>query len=189
VSRYGEVEKRALLIPDAIIIRGLHTKAYYQTYWVRSLRVVATVLALWGLYRLRVRQVTHVLAVRFDERLAERTRIARDLHDIFLQTVQGSKMVADDALETPSDPTRVRRALEQLSGWLAQAIDDPELIASLYHRHKRTCRRLAASFRATQRFLDERRETIIGFVTRQSATSTPSAQKSPEDTEITSILS
>lgn len=52
------------------------------------------------------------------------TRIARDLHDTFLQTVQGSKMVADDALETPSDAPRMRRALEQLSGWLAQAIDE-----------------------------------------------------------------
>jgi signal transduction histidine kinase len=45
-------------------------------------------------------------------RLVERTRIARDLHDTFLQTVEGSKMVADDALGTPSDPTRVRRATD-----------------------------------------------------------------------------
>ena len=39
------------------------------------------------------------LNARFDERLAERTRVARDLHDTLLQTVQGSKMVADRALD------------------------------------------------------------------------------------------
>jgi signal transduction histidine kinase len=60
----------------------------------------------------------------FDERLAERTRIARDLHDTLLQTVQGSKMVAEDALENASDPARLRRAVEQLSVWLDQAVQE-----------------------------------------------------------------
>jgi signal transduction histidine kinase len=39
------------------------------------------------------------MSTSFDERLAERTRLARELHDTLLQTIQGSKMVADDALE------------------------------------------------------------------------------------------
>ncbi|HEY6303606.1 MAG TPA: histidine kinase [Terriglobales bacterium] len=41
------------------------------------------------------------MSARFDERLAERTRIARELHDTFLQTVQGSKLVVDDAARAP----------------------------------------------------------------------------------------
>jgi len=64
------------------------------------------------------------LSARFDERLAERTRMARELHDTFLQTLQGSKLVADDALENSSDPIQLRRAMEQLSGWLGQAIEE-----------------------------------------------------------------
>jgi signal transduction histidine kinase len=48
-------------------------------------------------------------------RLVERTRIARDLHDTFLQTVEGSKMVAEDALGTHSDPTPMRRATDSLA--------------------------------------------------------------------------
>jgi signal transduction histidine kinase len=62
--------------------------------------------------------------ILFDERLAERTRMARDLHDTFLQTIQGSKLVADDALEPSADPIRMRRAIEQLSVWLAQAMQE-----------------------------------------------------------------
>src|SRR6202047_3812858 len=62
--------------------------------------------------------------ILFDERLAERTRMARDLHDTFLQTIQGSKLVADDALDPSTDPIRMRRAMEQLSVWLARATQE-----------------------------------------------------------------
>jgi len=71
-----------------------------------------------------MRQIHKSLSARFDERLAERTRMARELHDTFLQTLQGSKLVAEDALEKSSDPIQMRRALEQLSVWLAQAVQE-----------------------------------------------------------------
>jgi signal transduction histidine kinase len=48
--------------------------------------------------------------------------MARYLHDTLLQTIRGSKLVADDALEPSTDPIRMRRALEQISVWLARAI-------------------------------------------------------------------
>ena len=50
--------------------------------------------------------------------------MARDLHDTFLQTIQGSKLVADDALDQSADPVRMRRAMEQLSTWLDQAMQE-----------------------------------------------------------------
>jgi signal transduction histidine kinase len=56
--------------------------------------------------------------------LSERTRIARDLHDTFLQTIQGSKLVADSALRQAPDPARMRGALEQLSVWLGRATEE-----------------------------------------------------------------
>ena len=98
--------------------------AWYQTIWFKLLFAVIILTTTWALYRLRVRQVAHALAVRFDERLAERTRIARELHDTFLQTVQGSKLVADDALEAPYEPARMRQAMEQLSTWLGRAVEE-----------------------------------------------------------------
>ena len=62
--------------------------------------------------------------MRLEERVSERTRIARELHDTFLQTIQGSKLVADDALEAPYEPARTRQALEQLSTWLGRAVEE-----------------------------------------------------------------
>src|SRR5467141_1388912 len=98
--------------------------AFWQTWWFR-VSCVATFLALLGaFYQLRLRQVAHQFNMRLEERVGERTRMARDLHDTFLQTIQGSKLVADDALEPSADPIRMRRALEQLSVWLASAMQE-----------------------------------------------------------------
>jgi len=63
------------------------------------------VLLVGAIFRLRVRQICRRMSARFDERLAERTRVARESHDTFLQTVQGSKMVADHALKDPRSRT------------------------------------------------------------------------------------
>jgi ligand-binding sensor domain-containing protein len=98
--------------------------AWYQTNWFRILCVAFGVLIIVVLYRLRVRQIARSIGARFDERLAERTRMARDIHDTFLQTIQGSKLVADHALKPSTDPVRMRGALEQLSVWLERATQE-----------------------------------------------------------------
>jgi signal transduction histidine kinase/ligand-binding sensor domain-containing protein len=95
--------------------------AWYQTTLFRAACLIFCILVLWALYRLRVRQIEAAAAIRFNERLAERTRVARDIHDTLLQTIQGSKLVADDALEHAADPGRLRTAIEQLANWLARA--------------------------------------------------------------------
>lgn len=95
--------------------------AWYQTTTFMVGSVATGALVLWAAYRLRVRQVARSLNARFDERLAERTRMARDLHDTLLQTVQGTKMVADDALDRPNDAAGMQRAMGQVSTWLGQA--------------------------------------------------------------------
>jgi len=67
-------------------------------------------------YQFRLRQLTHQLNVRFEERLAERTRIAQELHDTLLQGVLSSSMqlnVANDQLSSDSPAkSLVERVLE-----------------------------------------------------------------------------
>ena len=104
--------------------------AFYQTNWFRVLCVVSAVFSICVIYRLRVLQISRAIGARFDERLAERTRMARDLHDTFLQTIQGSKLVADDALDPSTDPIRMRRAMEQLSLWLGTATQEGQAALS-----------------------------------------------------------
>ncbi|HWY59985.1 MAG TPA: two-component regulator propeller domain-containing protein [Terriglobales bacterium] len=63
--------------------------AYYQTWWFRTLCMAAFLSLLWGLYQFRLRQLARQFNIRLEERVNERTRIARDLHDTMLQTFQG----------------------------------------------------------------------------------------------------
>lgn len=97
---------------------------FYQTRWFIAAMLALGVLLVFMIYRLRVKQISRSISARFDERLAERTRVAREIHDTFLQTVQGSKLVADHALKDPADNARIVRAMEQLSAWLGQATEE-----------------------------------------------------------------
>jgi signal transduction histidine kinase/ligand-binding sensor domain-containing protein len=121
--------------------------AWYQTNTFRLLALIIGLFVVWVLYWLRVRQVARGLSARFDERLAERTRLARELHDTFLQTIQGSKMVADDALEQAADPVRLHRAMEKLSIWLGQAVNEGRAALNSLRTTTTEKNDLAASFR------------------------------------------
>jgi len=63
--------------------------AFYQTRWFLALCIASALAGLYLLFLLRLRQVTRQVRGRMQERLDERERIARDLHDTLLQSVQG----------------------------------------------------------------------------------------------------
>jgi ligand-binding sensor domain-containing protein/signal transduction histidine kinase len=99
--------------------------AYYQTTWFRFSCVMAFMAMLWGLYRLRLRQMAQQFNVRMEERLGERTRIARDLHDTLLQSFHGLLLrfqTAHDLLLTR--PAEARKTLESAIDQAAQAITE-----------------------------------------------------------------
>jgi signal transduction histidine kinase len=63
--------------------------AFYQTRWFFSLCMLACAAMIWSLCRLRLQQMTKQVKMRYRERLVERTRIARELHDTLLQSLAG----------------------------------------------------------------------------------------------------
>src|SRR5262249_39077265 len=62
---------------------------YYQTTWFRASIVAAVLGLLAAFYQFRVRYLKRQFALRMEERVNERTRIARDLHDTLLQSLAG----------------------------------------------------------------------------------------------------
>jgi signal transduction histidine kinase len=94
-------------------------------------------LLFWALYKIRMRQVAAALNARFDERLTERTRLARELHDTLLQTLEASKLVADTALSEPPDVTRARGTLQRLSDWLEHAVHEGRAALNSLRSHQR----------------------------------------------------
>lgn len=74
--------------------------------------VAAISAALWLLYVLRMRRMKAQLESRNEERLLERERIARELHDTFLQGVQGLVLRFQFATERIPEEMPARKLME-----------------------------------------------------------------------------
>ena len=96
----------------------------WQTWWFRVSVVLACSIGVLVLFRFRMHQVTGMLRGRFEERLAERTRIAQELHDTLLQGFLSASMqvhVATDQL--PAD-SKVKPTLTRALQLMGQVIEE-----------------------------------------------------------------
>jgi signal transduction histidine kinase/ligand-binding sensor domain-containing protein len=96
-----------------------------QTPWFRLSVAALAATVVWGLSRIRVRQVARQMHLRFEERLAERTRIARELHDTLLQSFHGLLFrfqAANNML--PDRPAEAKQKFEDAIDHAARAITD-----------------------------------------------------------------
>jgi len=82
---------------------------YYQRAWFFPLCAVSVALAIWMTYRFRVRRLNE----RFDMVLAERSRIARELHDTLIQGFSGVTMEMK-ALSTSLPSSGEQSMLEEI---------------------------------------------------------------------------
>ncbi len=93
--------------------------ALWQTWYFRLACVVLLASLIALIHRLRLTHLTEQLNRRFHDRLAERTRIAQDLHDTLLQGVLSASMqldLAEDQIPagSPAKPL-LRRVLELMA--------------------------------------------------------------------------
>jgi signal transduction histidine kinase/streptogramin lyase len=63
---------------------------WWGTWWFRGVCAVVFVLLLWAAWQFRLRRLQREFDMRLEERVEERARIARELHDTLLQSFQGS---------------------------------------------------------------------------------------------------
>src|SRR5262249_35499395 len=122
---------------------------FVQTSWFKLLLIVTAALSVWALYVLRLRKATAEISARLGERLLERERIARELHDTLLQGFQGitlrvqgvaknmpaqdplRKMI-DDVLDRADDV--LREARQRVRHLRRRATDETELPERLTKR-------------------------------------------------------
>jgi signal transduction histidine kinase/ligand-binding sensor domain-containing protein len=95
-----------------------------QTTWFRLLCAAALLLLGVGAYRWRVRYLTGRVAERMRVQTAERERIARTLHDTFLQTVQGLILRLDAVTASLPPGDRARGQLEAVLDDAGHAIGE-----------------------------------------------------------------
>jgi ligand-binding sensor domain-containing protein len=103
---------------------------WWLTWWFISICGCLMIVSLLSFYRYRVHQIALEFSLRLDERVLERTRLARDLHDTLLQTTQACKIVADTARDSITDMPGMRVAITKLSNWLGQAAEEGRIAVS-----------------------------------------------------------
>lgn len=96
----------------------------WQSWWFPLVCVMAAASVILAFHRVWLYQVTRRLNQRFEERLAERTRVAQELHDTLLQGVLSASMqlhVAVDQLphNSPSKP-----ALDRVLQLMGQVVEE-----------------------------------------------------------------
>jgi ligand-binding sensor domain-containing protein/signal transduction histidine kinase len=88
----------------------------WGTWWFRSACGIFMLVSLWFAHRLRLKQIAQQFNARLDERVGERTRIARELHDTLLQTFHGLLFRFQAARNML--PRRLEEAMEAFDGAL-----------------------------------------------------------------------
>ena len=94
---------------EPALLRFVVEPKLYQRWWFFPLLLLLLVLTIAAGWRIRIRQ----LRTRFNHVLAERNRIARELHDTLLQGLAGVTMQLQ-ALWTRLPPSPERRALAEI---------------------------------------------------------------------------
>jgi signal transduction histidine kinase/ligand-binding sensor domain-containing protein len=99
--------------------------AYYQTRWFRGLALAALIAVAWGTHRVRIKRIQQRFELTLDARVAERTRIARDLHDTLLQSFHGLLLrFQTAAFLLPDRPVEAKEHLESAIQNAASAITE-----------------------------------------------------------------
>jgi signal transduction histidine kinase/ligand-binding sensor domain-containing protein len=99
--------------------------AYYQTAWFRALCAILLLLLAWAGHQLRIRRLQRQFEMTLDARVAERTRIARDLHDTLLQSFHGLLLRFQTAFNLlPGRPDESKQVLASAIDQAAEAITE-----------------------------------------------------------------
>lgn len=116
---------------DALPTEGVFATAithgelpFWLRWWFLSVYLVVGLLAVLGYHRLRLRHATKTMNLRFEERLAERMRVAQELHDTLLQGVISASMQLDVAVDRMPADSPVQPALRHILQIMKQVIEE-----------------------------------------------------------------
>jgi signal transduction histidine kinase/ligand-binding sensor domain-containing protein len=97
---------------------------WWQTVWARLGAVVVLGLLALAFYRSRVRRMARQYSIRLEERVAERARIAQDLHDTLLQGVLSASMQLHVVVDSLPEDSPVRPKLKRTLELMGQVVQE-----------------------------------------------------------------
>jgi signal transduction histidine kinase len=97
---------------------------WWETPWFLSLSIFFSLTLLWSLYRGNLNRATAEIRTRMEERLRERERIARELHDTLLQGFISASMQLDVAADRLPDDSLAKLSISRILKMMARVIED-----------------------------------------------------------------
>ncbi len=142
---------------------------YYQRAWFLPACVVGLLCAGWTGYRLRIRR----LRTKFDLILAERSRIARELHDTLIQGFAGITMAMQALASRLPSASSVRDTLEEIVGDAGQSLREARRSLAGLRSRPDPRSGLAATVAQTARHLTEPRDVSLNLRVSDGDTALP----------------
>lgn len=109
---------------EGAVLRFEVAPMIWQRAWFQAGLLILVAVGGWSVYRLRVYQVARQLNQRFDERLAERTRIAQELHDTLLQGFVSASMQLHVTADRLPDDSPAKSSLAHVQQLMSRVIDE-----------------------------------------------------------------
>src|SRR5271170_1561467 len=98
--------------------------ALYQTWWLRTAAIIATLAIIAWVIRRRMQVAAANIQARLLERLDERERIARELHDTLLQGILSASLQLEVADRQIAADATAKPLVRRISNLLRQLVDE-----------------------------------------------------------------
>lgn len=105
---------RGAWLDPGVSLRVRILPPWWGTWWFRAIYTTMGVLLLWFGYQFRLHEITRQHNIRLEERLGERNRIARELHDTLLQGFYGLMLQFQAVLKTLRHDEPAYKKMEQV---------------------------------------------------------------------------
>jgi signal transduction histidine kinase len=96
----------------------------WRRWWFLAIDALMVLTAVFAAHRLRVNQLRNQLSLRFEERLAERMRVAQILHDTLLQGVVSASMQLHVAADQLPENSPARAPVHRVLQSMAQVLEE-----------------------------------------------------------------
>lgn len=118
--------KTDVLPTEGVIAKAVTpgTPLVWKRWWFVTSCSFVVLAGAYAIYRLRLNQVREMLRMRFEERLAERMRVAQILHDTLLQGVISSSMQLHVAVEQLPADSPIHQTLDRVLRSMSQVIEE-----------------------------------------------------------------
>jgi signal transduction histidine kinase len=119
------------LTTDRLPTKGVFASAvvrgdlpFWQKWWFLPACLIMAAPIIFAVHRLRLHQMSRKLTLRLEERLAERTRVAQELHDTLFQGVLSASMQLHVAVDSLPEDAPTRPAFDRVLQMMRQVVDE-----------------------------------------------------------------